>query len=79
MEPVEVGLTGPQEPTPQPSLRLLLTPDEAATALGIKRTLLYQLIMTRQIFSVKVGSARRVPVKALHDFVEGLYHRERAG
>ena len=51
-------------------VRLLLTPEEAAAALGIKRTLLYQLIMTRQIFSVKVGSARRVPIKALHDFVE---------
>jgi excisionase family DNA binding protein len=79
MELVEIGPIAPQGASPQPSLRLLLTPDEAATALGIKRTLLYQLIMSRQIFSVKVGSARRVPVKALHDFVEGLYHRERAG
>jgi excisionase family DNA binding protein len=79
MEPLEAGPTGPQDTPPQQSLRLLLTPEEAATALGIKRTLLYQLIMTRQIFSVKVGSARRVPVKALHDYVEGLYRRERAG
>jgi excisionase family DNA binding protein len=60
-------------------VKLLLTPEEAAAALGIKRTLLYQLIMTRQIFSVKVSSARRVPIKALHDFVEALCCIERGG
>jgi excisionase family DNA binding protein len=69
----------PEKPRAEQPLRLLLTAEEAAKALGIKRTLLFHLLMTRQIFSVKVGSARRVPVKALHDFVEGLYRRERAG
>ena len=67
------------EEAPASQVKFLLTPEEAASALGIKRTLLYQLIMRRQLFSVKVGSARRIPLKALHDFVETLCRVERGG
>jgi excisionase family DNA binding protein len=53
-------------------VKLLLTPNEAAAALGIKRTLMYSLLMSDQVFSVKVGGARRIPLRALHDYVDHL-------
>lgn len=61
----EIGLTSG-------SLKLLLTVDEAAEALSLSRRLLYDLLMRNQIFSVKVGAARRIPVKALEEFVQRL-------
>ncbi len=53
-------------------VRLLLTPEEAADALGIGRTHLYRLLTRQQLYSIKLGSARRIPIKALHEFVDGL-------
>jgi excisionase family DNA binding protein len=50
----------------------LLTVEEAASALHIGRAKVYRLIMERQLFSVKVGGSRRVPVKALEAYVEQL-------
>lgn len=52
--------------------KLLLTPLEAAEVLSISRSLLYGLIMHKRIFSVKVGGARRIPLQALHAYVDGL-------
>jgi len=52
-----------------PAVKLLLTVEEAAQALSIGRTLLYELLMRREIFSVKVGRVRRVPVDALRSYV----------
>jgi excisionase family DNA binding protein len=52
-----------------PTIKLLLTVEEAAQALSIGRTLLYDLLMRREIFSVKVGRVRRVPVDALRSYV----------
>jgi excisionase family DNA binding protein len=54
------------------NVRLLLTPEEAAEALGIGRTFLYRLLTRQQLYSIKLGSARRIPLKALHDFVDEL-------
>jgi len=53
-------------------VKLLLTPGEAATMLSISRTLLYRLIMHKRIYSVKVGGARRIPLKALAEYVDSL-------
>jgi excisionase family DNA binding protein len=53
-------------------IKLLLTPEEAASALSIKRTYLYHLLATGQLYSIKVGRARRIPSEALHAFVERL-------
>jgi excisionase family DNA binding protein len=53
-------------------LKLLLTVDEGAAALGIGRTLFYELLMRGVIFSVKVGAARRVPLVALQAYVAQL-------
>ncbi len=57
--------------------RRLLTPEESAQALGIGRTLVYELIRTGQLESVRIGTCRRVPVAALDEFVATL--RESTG
>ena len=62
-----------------PVVKLLLTPDEAATALGIKRTFLYHLLTSGQLYSVKVGRTRRVPVIALQNYVAHLCATQKAG
>jgi excisionase family DNA binding protein len=58
--------------TSMASVRLLLTPEEAAQALGIKRTMMFELLANRRVESVKIGRTRRVPIAALHDYVERL-------
>lgn len=52
--------------------RLMLTPEEAAMALGIGRTKVYELIASEVLTSVKIGTARRVSVANLVDFVNAL-------
>jgi excisionase family DNA binding protein len=49
--------------------KVLLTVDEAARALSLGRTLVYELVMKREIESIKVGRMRRIPVTALQDYV----------
>jgi len=53
--------------------------EEAAAALGIKRAKLYQLIMARENFSVKIGASRRFPVRALEEYVERLCESQERG
>ena len=55
-----------------PDSELLLTPTEAARRLSVGRTRLYQLIGTGELASVRVGSLRRIPTRALRDYVDGL-------
>ena len=52
--------------------KLLLTVQEAADRLGIGRSLVYQLLQTGQLGSVKLGRARRIPVARLEEFVRQL-------
>jgi excisionase family DNA binding protein len=52
--------------------KLLLTPEEAAQALGIGRTKLYELLATAKLPSVRIGASRRVSVDALTEFVRRL-------
>jgi len=52
--------------------KLLLTPTEAATALGIGRSKVYELLQTGQLPSVRIGACRRVPAEAVHSFVANL-------
>ena len=49
--------------------KLLLTTTEAAQALGICRSKIYQLIRSGQLDSVRIGGSRRVPVTAVHAFI----------
>lgn len=52
--------------------KLLLTAEEAADVLGIGRTKVYELILSRALESVKIGASRRVPSDALVEFVASL-------
>jgi excisionase family DNA binding protein len=52
--------------------RLLVTPVEAATALGISRTRVYELMAAGQLRSVKIGRSRRIPVKVMIAFVAAM-------
>ncbi len=49
---------------------LLLTVPDAARALAIGRTTLYELIAERRIETVHIGRCTRVPVEALRAFVD---------
>ena len=48
---------------------LLLTPAEAARRLSIARSSLYELLLSGQLPSIKIGRSRRVPAQALSDFI----------
>jgi excisionase family DNA binding protein len=51
---------------------LLLTPMEAARALGIGRSKLYQLLQAGALESVHIGACRRIPAEALKSLVASL-------
>jgi excisionase family DNA binding protein len=46
--------------------------DEAATALRLSRSLIYELIRSGRLRSVKQGRRRLVPVSALDEYVASL-------
>lgn len=52
--------------------KLLLTPVEAARALGIGRSKVYELLSSGALDSVRIGTCRRVPAEALHSFLVEL-------
>ena len=52
--------------------KLLLTPIEAAAALGIGRSKLYELMRTGIVTSVRIGNCRRVPATSLSELVARL-------
>lgn len=52
--------------------KVLLTVEEAAHALALGRTYMYELVLRGHITSVKVGRKRRIPVFALQEFVARL-------
>ncbi|MDP3712152.1 MAG: helix-turn-helix domain-containing protein [Mycobacteriales bacterium] len=56
--------------------RLLLTPVQAAGALGISRTTLYELMGAGDLAFVLIGRARRVPVVALQQFITKQMQRQ---
>jgi excisionase family DNA binding protein len=43
--------------------------EEAAEALRVSRSVIYELIRSEQLRTIKVGRSRRVPVEALADCV----------
>lgn len=51
---------------------ILLTPTEAAQALGIGRSKLYQLMQDGILESVHIGACRRIPTDALLALVAKL-------
>jgi excisionase family DNA binding protein len=49
--------------------KLLLTPEEAAQALNISRTKVFELLQVEALRSVKIGKSRRIPTEAVREFV----------
>jgi len=58
--------------------RLLLTVPEAAEALAISRSKLYELFAVGLVRSVRIDGSRRVPVEALETYVATLLDQEEA-
>ena len=56
--------------------KLLLTPSEAAKALSISRSKLYELIGQGRLSTVQIDTSRRVPAQALAEFIQHLQHEE---
>ncbi len=52
------------------SPRLLYTPKQAAGALGIGRSKLYELLRDGELESIHIGSSRRIPAGALDEFID---------
>ena len=62
-------------------VKMLLTIDEAAQAMSVGRTLLYDLMMRKEIASIKVGRVRRVrrvPLAAIDDYINRQLMNTRA-
>lgn len=49
--------------------QLLLTPEEAFQAIGVKRAKGYQMLANNELPSFKIGRLRKVPVDALHQWI----------
>ncbi|NUW41371.1 helix-turn-helix domain-containing protein [Nonomuraea rhodomycinica] len=58
--------------------RLLLTASEAAEALAISRSKLYQLLHAGALVSVLISGSHRIPLSALHDYINHLTDKEAA-
>jgi excisionase family DNA binding protein len=59
--------------------KLLLTPTEAAEALGIGRSKLYELMRTGVLQSVRLDGSRRIPRSAVIAFVLRLQEQPATG
>lgn len=66
----------PEQPQSSSSERVLLTIEQAAEQLGIGRTLMYRLIRSGEVNSVRIGRLRRVPASAIHDYAEHLMNQQ---
>jgi excisionase family DNA binding protein len=51
---------------------ILLTPEQAARALGLGRTTVYALLRDGELRSVRLGRSRRIPYANLVQFVERI-------
>ena len=68
-----------QAAPPAPLPDRLLSVDEAADALGIGRSRLYEEVATGRLRSLKVGRRRLVPASAITAYIEALVDGERRG
>lgn len=58
--------------------RVFLTAEEAAEALRVGRSRVYELLAAGEITSVKIGRLRRIPVDAVREYAERLVAEVRA-
>jgi excisionase family DNA binding protein len=57
----------------QPSTEaVLLTPEQAAQRLGISRWKVYDLLRQGALASIRIGSCRRIPARAIEELVSDL-------
>ena len=59
--------------------KLLLKDSEACAAIGVSRTVLWDLLRRGEIESLKIGRSRRIPADALATYVERLRSENRGG
>ena len=57
------------EQAEMPPVRLLLTVPEAAEALGVSRSVVYELMDRGDLRNIKIGRSRRVLVTSLEEFI----------
>ena len=77
LQPVAPSPPSPPQPLPESRpVGLLMTIADAALALGIGRSTLYELIGRGQLEVVHVGRSARVPADALRSLVERLRAEE---
>jgi excisionase family DNA binding protein len=58
--------------TALPVMPLLLTVKQGADLLGMGRSTIYELIDAGELRSVKRGASRRIPLKAIHEYIDSL-------
>jgi excisionase family DNA binding protein len=58
--------------------RLLLTVPEAAEALAISRSKLYELLTTGTVASIRIDGSRRIPLTSLEEYVSKLLAERKA-
>jgi excisionase family DNA binding protein len=58
-------------PTPpvEPVKKLLYTTPEAAAALGVCERTLYRHLLAGDLFSLRIGATRRIPIAALEAYI----------
>jgi len=64
---------------PAATHRLLLTVPEAAVALGVCRSVVYELMASGELPNIKIGRARRIPISMLETFVARRLGHELSG
>jgi excisionase family DNA binding protein len=73
------AITAPAYTETTPTVTVLLyRVEEAAEALSISRTQVYDLIRLNKLTSVKIGRVRRVPVSAVNDYVAAVIAEAKA-
>jgi excisionase family DNA binding protein len=70
--PLTAPNVGTPEEEPRAVEKILLTPEEAAEALNISRTKVFELLHMQTLKSVKIGKSRRIPTEAVREFVACL-------
>jgi excisionase family DNA binding protein len=55
----------------------LLSPEEAAEALGCHRSFLFSLLATHELASLKLGRLRRIPASEIDRLIAARLHAER--
>lgn len=56
--------------------KLLLTVPEAASALGVGRSVVYELLLAGDLSGIRIGRARRIPVHELERFINTRLEQE---